>query len=133
MALPAQVMHIHHVTLEIPSEREEQARQFYTNLMGFQEMEIPGPLQRHEHGGIWFAVGSQQLHLGPVPRETFHPQRRGHVAFQVRDLASMKHALAEAGGMLQIADWEPGWSRCYVLDPFGNRLELRQWQEEEDA
>lgn len=116
---------IHHVTLEMPRGRETEARQFYTGRVGLTEIEIPASLRDHEGSSVWFAVDAiQQLHLGPV--EAFVPPHRAHVAFQVEDLATLRNELQNAGVRLQIAKPEPGWQRCYVFDPFGNKLELRQ-------
>lgn len=116
---------VHHVTLEIPFGGENQARQFYGQLLGFPEMEIPAPLRQHEHGSVWFALNAaQQLHLGPV--EAFRPQRRGHVAFLIQDLGALQRVFQQAGIAVQTAVPEPGWVRCYARDPFGNKLEFRQ-------
>lgn len=118
---------LHHATMEMPPGREAAARHFYGELLGLREITIPLTLRGHEHGGIWYeasADGKQQVHLGPV--EPFQPQRRGHLAFCVQNLASLRTTLLEAGIRIEEAVPEPGWTRFYARDPFGNRLELRE-------
>ncbi len=122
--MPAQVSisGVHHITVEIPRGGEEEARTFYGRVLGLTEIMIPEALQ--EHGGVWFACGEQQLHIGPVPR--FEPQPRGHPAFLVDDLTHLQARLHAVGAAVEEAIQEPGWVRCYGRDPFGNRLEFRQ-------
>jgi catechol 2,3-dioxygenase-like lactoylglutathione lyase family enzyme len=73
---------------------------------------------------VWFQLGTQQLHLGV--ESDFRPAKKAHPAFLVRDLASLRARL-EQGGFGPYED-EPldGYERCYVADPFGNRLELME-------
>ncbi len=121
------VVMLHHVTIEIPPDHEVAARHFYGELLGLREIDIPFALRGHEHGGIWYEAspdGRQQVHLGPV--EIFQPQRRGHLAFLMQNLASLHEKLLQAGIQIEEAVPEPGWTRFYARDPFGNRLELRE-------
>jgi len=89
-------------------------------LLGLEEIEKPVNLRRR--GGVWFMTGNLQLHLGVAP--DFRPAEKAHVAFEVADLVGVRRRLAAAG--YDAADDEPlpGFDRCYVKDPFGNRVEL---------
>lgn len=121
------VVMLHHVTIEIPPDHEAAARHFYGELLGLREIDIPLTLRDHEHGGIWYEVsadGRQQAHLGPV--EPFQLRRRGHLAFCIQHLARLREKLLQAGIQIEEAVPEPGWTRFYARDPFGNRLELRE-------
>ena len=90
--------------------------------MGLSEVEKPELLQAR--GGVWFAVGSQQLHIGI--EKGFSPATKAHPAFRVNE--SDLHRLAEnltAGG--ESVTWDealPGVQRFYTVDPWGNRIEL---------
>jgi catechol 2,3-dioxygenase-like lactoylglutathione lyase family enzyme len=114
---PAQ---IHHILVAMPQGGEDEARRFYGELLGFPE--IPKPENLLKRGGVWFLTGNLQLHLG-VDR-SFVPATKAHVAYQVDDLEALRGRLVAAG--LGITDDEPlpGYDRCYVEDPFGNRIEL---------
>ena len=56
--------------------------------------EIPKPEPIRARGGVWFRVGPHELHIGVEPG--FAPARKAH----------------------------PGFRRCFVADPWGNRIEL---------
>ncbi|NLG73057.1 MAG: glyoxalase [Chloroflexi bacterium] len=111
-----------HVQLAMPPGQEEQARRFYSGLLGLQE--IPKPEQLVSRGGVWFAGGSVYLHLG-VEKE-FTPARKAHPCFIVTDLDAACREL-EAAGVEVIRDQTiPGVDRFHAFDPFGNRLEFIQ-------
>lgn len=65
-----------------------------------------------------------RVHLG-VDAE-FHPARKAHPGFLVRDIRELTGRLRNAG--YEINDDEPleGYDRRYVDDPFGNRIELME-------
>lgn len=111
---------IHHVQVAIPAGGEEQARRFYGTMLGFQEVSKPANLQGR--GGVWFATGNLQLHLGVD--HAFRAAKKAHVAFEIDGLDGLRERLVASGYAL--VDDEPlaGYRRCYVADPFGNRMEL---------
>ena len=113
MALPS----IDHVQVARPAGGEAAARRFYGELLGFAE--IPKPENLRRRGGVWFGTGNLELHLG-VDAD-FRPARKAHVAFRVADLAAVRDRLAAAGYRPVEDEPLPGYRRCYVGDPFGNR------------
>jgi GNAT superfamily N-acetyltransferase len=107
---------IDHVQVAAPPGGEEAARAFYGELLGLEE--IPKPERLRPRGGVWFAVGDEQLHVGI--EEPFAPARKAHPALTVpRDLRALADRVTAAGHAVA---WDG--PRCYVADPFGNRLEL---------
>lgn len=104
----------------MPAGQEAAARAFYSGVLGLAEEVKPPNLARR--GGVWFRGGALRLHLGVDP--DFHPARKAHPALLVRGLAEVA-ARCLAAGFPPIED-EPleGFDRVYVLDPFGNRIEL---------
>ncbi|OCP07560.1 MULTISPECIES: VOC family protein [unclassified Ensifer] len=106
----------------MPEGGEDAARGFYGGLLGLTEVAKPANLL--VRGGCWFEQGGIRLHLG-IERD-FVPARKAHPAFLADDLDRLILRL-EAGGV-EIAYDEPlaGYFRCYVSDPFGNRIELMQ-------
>lgn len=114
------VIGIEHVQVAIPQGGEEQARTFYADVLGLVELAKPPALAGR--GGVWFACGAQQLHLGVDP--AFTPQRKGHPALLVADLAATRARLSAAGTPIVEDELLPGYERIYTADPFGNRLEL---------
>jgi catechol 2,3-dioxygenase-like lactoylglutathione lyase family enzyme len=113
---------IDHVQVAAPAGREAEARAFYGELLGLEE--LPKPEALSGRGGCWFRAGAQELHVGV--EEPFTPARKAHPGFVVSGLAALVERLRANGVDVTPDEAIPGVSRAFVEDPFGNRLELRQ-------
>ena len=111
---------IHHVQVAMPQDREDEARYFYGDLLGFPELEKPENLRKR--GGVWFETGNLQLHLGVD--NVFVPATKAHIAYLVDDLDALRSRFITAGIVVNDDEPLPGFHRFYVDDPFGNRVEL---------
>jgi catechol 2,3-dioxygenase-like lactoylglutathione lyase family enzyme len=111
-----------HVQLAAPPGCEEEARHFFGQILGLEEVEKPEALR--DRGGVWFALGAQQLHVG-VEAE-FAPARKAHPALTVARgrLEEVAARLVEAGAEVRWDEEIPDVRRFYTSDPWGNRLEL---------
>lgn len=118
----AKVVGIEHVQLAMPPGEEDRARGFYTGLLGIPE--VPKPPKLAARGGCWFEGAGVKVHLG-VEAE-FRAAKKAHPALLVDDLGAMVASLAAAGLETVPDDPVEGRERCYVSDPFGNRIELMQ-------
>jgi catechol 2,3-dioxygenase-like lactoylglutathione lyase family enzyme len=109
-----------HLQLAMPRGREAEARAFYGDILGLKELTKPPNLA--VRGGVWFALGTQQFHLGV--EQDFHPAKKAHPAFLAENLEDLRDRL-QTRGFAPYED-EPlvGYDRFYVADPFGNRLEF---------
>ena len=116
------ILAIDHVQVVGPADCEPEARAFYGELLGLEE--LPRPKSLPDPNGCWFRAGTQQLHVGI--EEPFHPARKGHPSFVVDDLAALVAKLDASGIRATPESSIPGVQRAFVNDPFGNRLELRQ-------
>jgi catechol 2,3-dioxygenase-like lactoylglutathione lyase family enzyme len=114
------IVGIDHVQLAMPAGREDDARAFYSRLLGIPE--VPKPASLAARGGAWFENGHVKVHLGVDSQ--FRPARKAHPGLLVDDLAALVGRLRAAG--YEVVDDAPsdGGRRAYVNDPFGNRLEL---------
>jgi catechol 2,3-dioxygenase-like lactoylglutathione lyase family enzyme len=108
-----------HVQLAAPPGCEPEARRFFGELCGLEEIPKPEPLA--SRGGVWFRCGAQQLHIGV--EADFTPSRKAHPAFRLGSPDELR-ALAERIGDVRWDDELPGFARFYASDPFGNRLEF---------
>jgi len=104
----------------MPPGAEAEARSFYGGVLGLEE--IPKPPNLAHRGGAWFRLGPLELHLGG--EEGFRPARKAHPALLVEDLAGMAERCRQAGVPVPTDEPLPGYDRCYISDPFGNRIEL---------
>jgi catechol 2,3-dioxygenase-like lactoylglutathione lyase family enzyme len=111
-----------HVQFAAPPACEATARRFFGALLGLAEIEKPEPLRAR--GGVWFALGERQLHIGV--EANFEPARKAHVALRVEaaELDDLAARLAAAGSPVIWDDALPGERRFYCEDPWGNRIEL---------
>jgi catechol 2,3-dioxygenase-like lactoylglutathione lyase family enzyme len=116
------IMEIDHLQIAAPRGCEPEARRFFGDLLGLEEIEKPALLQ--SRGGCWFKIGSRQLHIGV--EEPFHPAKKAHPAFSVSDIDSV-FKLLEQQGVRCVWDEEVSRvRRFYANDPWGNRLEFTQ-------
>jgi catechol 2,3-dioxygenase-like lactoylglutathione lyase family enzyme len=116
------ILRINHVQLAMPRDREAEARRFYGDVLGLREISKPAALVAR--GGAWFELGDVQLHLGV--EADFRPARKAHVAFEVDDLDSIAVRCRAAGHEPRFDSAAAGLRRCFVDDPFGNRVELME-------
>lgn len=116
---------IDHVQLAAPEGCETEARAFFSEVLGWEELPKPEVLKKR--GGVWFRCGLHEVHIGVQPN--FVPARKAHPAFAVKKLDTLKQHLLECGVQVieDDARAEEGVVRFYVHDPFGNRLEFLEW------
>ena len=121
-AAPMPVERLDHVQLAMPAGGEKDARAFYRDALGIDEVIKPPHLAAR--GGCWFERGALKVHLGV--EADFRPARKAHPAFIVTELAALVATL-KSHGYAVIEDQQlEGYGRVYVDDPFGNRLELME-------
>jgi catechol 2,3-dioxygenase-like lactoylglutathione lyase family enzyme len=113
------ILAIEHVQLAMPPGGEDDARAFYTGLLGIPE--VPKPPELAKRGGVWFEAGALKIHLGV--EADFRPARKAHPALLAVDLRALVDRLRAAGVEVRDDPME-GHYRVYVADPFGNRIEL---------
>jgi len=131
------IHHADHVALLI--QDVERSRQFYTRVLGMQE--IPRP-KNFDFPGAWLTTGDFQIHLIGEEVEgragQTHPGYQSgelaighctHLAFEVPDLQSVGQRLRDldvpiAGGPRSRGD---GVQQLYICDPDGYIVELFAW------
>ncbi len=110
-----------HVQVAMPRDREADARAFYSEILGFQEIRKPETLLAR--GGVWYQLEEgRQLHLGVA--QNFCPNRKAHPGFIVDDLDGLAQRLENAETAVKWDEALHPVRRFYVSDVFGNRLEF---------
>lgn len=109
--------------LPMPRAQEDVARRFYGRILGLKEvMKAPG------ERGVWFDVSGVPLRLRvaePVPPSTTEVKAR----LRVDSAESFRQAATVARYRVYDAPAVTGTRAVILLDPFGNRVELREWRE----
>ncbi|WP_312094323.1 VOC family protein [Niallia sp.] len=115
------IIGVHHVQITIPKGLEQQAKEFYCEVLGLTEIEKPVSLQGR--GGFWLSLGNLDIHVGT--EDGFdRNSTKAHLAYQVESMSNWKNKLSKLG--VKIADSIPieGFERFEFRDPFGNRVEI---------
>ena len=115
-------MKIDHIQLAIPENSEPICRDFWTAILGFEELIKPAALRAR--GGAWFRRGDVEVHLGV--EKNFHPARKAHPAFAIAEIKALAIALrAKNHPVLWDASID-NRRRFFTTDPVGNRIEFME-------
>jgi catechol 2,3-dioxygenase-like lactoylglutathione lyase family enzyme len=112
---------VDHFHVCVPLERLEEARKFYAEVIGLKEIFRPDVFGAKGH---WFDISNVQLHIGVEPTL---PRSIRHTALEVKDINSVKEHLKRHGVEISEEAVIPGRDRFSFLDPFGNRMELLEF------
>jgi len=110
-----------HIHICVALERLEEAKAFYTKIIGLQLIERPDHI--FSNAGYWFDIGNIQFHIGVEPPLA---QSIRHTAFEVADIAAAREHLKKHNIEIVEEPQIPGRNRFAFIDPFGNRMELLQ-------
>jgi catechol 2,3-dioxygenase-like lactoylglutathione lyase family enzyme len=115
------ILRVQHAQITIPTGAENEARKFYCEFLGLNE--IPKPEALRTRGGFWVEVGAFQIHVGTEDRFD-RTKTKAHIAYEVENLKAWRELL-ESGGVKIIEGVPiPNYSRFEFRDPFGNRIEF---------
>lgn len=114
------IKRLDHVQICIPFGKEDNARSFYTELLGLTEIEKPESLKAN--GGLWYKIGDIELHIGAEEMANYKSKR--HPAFEIENLLETRTYLENHDVSTQ--DEKPiiNVNRFSFFDPFGNRIEF---------
>lgn len=116
------ILGIDHVQLAAPAGCEDEARQFFSGVLGLREVEKPASLALS--GGVWFKAGEQKIHIGI--EKGFAPASKAHPALLVEStrLDELASRLRQGGAPVTWDRRLAPLRRLYTTDPWGNRIEL---------
>jgi catechol 2,3-dioxygenase-like lactoylglutathione lyase family enzyme len=112
---------VDHFHVCVTPERLEEAKLFYTQVIGLELIYRPDHL--FSSAGYWLNIGDVQLHIGVEP---VLPTTIRHTALQIADVEAARLHLQRHNVDIIEEPVIPGRSRFAFLDPFGNRMELLQ-------
>ena len=115
------IIRLQHAALTVPVERLEEARRFYSDILGLRE--VPRPPEIRDRPGIWYSFGSTELH---IQARNNVPEEKGdrHPALVVDDIDAWRARFAEHGIAVSGQPTIYNRRRFDVRDPFGNRIEI---------
>jgi len=119
------IVGLHHVQMNVPAGRADEARRFFADLLGLEEMPRPQSLSNAGRSGVWYRCGDNEFHVFFASDAEFKEDRSSrHPAFLVTDLPALQQRLESAGVALEEAIPINGRERFFCRDPFGHRLEF---------
>jgi len=119
------ILGLHHVQINVPQSRAAEARRFFEELLGFEQMPRPESLSNAGRNGIWYRCGEDEFHVFLAPDTDFKEDTTSrHPAFLVDDLPSLRERLDSAGVALEDSIPIDGRERFFCRDPFGHRFEF---------
>jgi len=117
------ILRVQHAQITIPNGAENEAREFYCELLGLKE--IPKPEVLQTRGGFWLEVSNFQIHVGTEDNSN-RTETKAHIAYEVENLDAWREKL-EIGGVKIVEGVPiPHYSRFEFRDPFGNRVEFSE-------
>jgi catechol 2,3-dioxygenase-like lactoylglutathione lyase family enzyme len=118
MSETGRVQRLQHVSVPRPPGSADQARRFYGDLLGLEELPLPASLAHLDL--VWYRLGDDELHL-------FADERGGHPAqhfcLQLDTLEGLRQRLLAAGVSIGAEPDIPNRPRFTFHDPFGNLIE----------
>ncbi len=119
------IVGLHHVQVNVPLARAEEAQRFYEGLLRLRRMPRPESLPAAGRRGVWYRCGDGEFHLFFNPDSDLKPDGSSrHPAFVVDDLDELRRRLQASNVDLEEAIPIDGRARFFCRDPAGNRLEF---------
>ncbi|TMG02998.1 MAG: glyoxalase [Chloroflexi bacterium] len=123
------ILGLHHVQINVPASRAGEARRFFEELLGLQEMQRPDSLSNAGRNGVWYRCGGNEFHVFFAPDGEFKEDRSSrHPALLVDNLDELRGRLESEGVELEDAIPIDGRPRFFCRDPFGHRLEFLSFE-----
>jgi catechol 2,3-dioxygenase-like lactoylglutathione lyase family enzyme len=120
------ILKVQHAQITIPKDAEVEAREFYCEFLGLQE--VPKPESLHGRGGFWLQIGAFQVHVGT--EDGFdRTKTKAHIAYEVENLEGWREKLETRGVKILEGVPIPNYNRFEFRDPFGNRVEFLEKKE----
>jgi catechol 2,3-dioxygenase-like lactoylglutathione lyase family enzyme len=117
------IIGIHHAQITVPKGSEDDAREFYSGVLGMKEIAKPSELDGR--GGFWLEVGDRQIHIG-TEEGAGREITKAHIAYLVENIDRWRRILET--NSIEIVDGIqiPNYRRFEFRDPFGNRIEFME-------
>jgi catechol 2,3-dioxygenase-like lactoylglutathione lyase family enzyme len=120
------ILSVQHAQITIPKNLESAAREFYCEFLGLKEVAKPESLRGR--GGFWLEIGTFQVHVG-TEGGVDRAKTKAHIAYEVEDLEGWRKKFESSGVKILEGVKIPNYNRFEFRDPFGNRVEFLEREE----
>lgn len=118
-----ELISLNHVHICIPYGKDNEAREFYTNILKLQEIEKPVELK--SNGGLWYKINDLQLHIGC---EDNIINSKKHIAFEIKNINIIKKYFIKNRIQIKNEKNFENIQRFSIRDPFNNKIEFLEKQ-----
>jgi catechol 2,3-dioxygenase-like lactoylglutathione lyase family enzyme len=121
----ASIQRLQHVSVPMPGDGMNEARQFYGKVLGLTPIAPPSSLAP---GSVsWFRIADTDTEVHVFIEEPFRGGSAGqHLCLQVDDIAVYRDRLSEHGVEIEETVAIRNRPRFFIHDHFGNRVEITQ-------
>jgi catechol 2,3-dioxygenase-like lactoylglutathione lyase family enzyme len=117
------VKRLQHTSVPMPPGGDDDARAFYSGVLGMRE--IPKPEGLAAMTVIWFAANDDGDEVHVFKDEKLGPNSAAqHLCLEVDDIDAYKTRLRERGYEVRVPETIQNRPRLFVRDPFHNLIEL---------
>jgi catechol 2,3-dioxygenase-like lactoylglutathione lyase family enzyme len=109
---------LQHVNVVYPAGAEAEARAFYAGALGLEEVPKPGEF---DQSGMWFQLGSGQVHLSPGDPP---PPGPWHFCVVADDFEPLRRRVEATGADTEDTHSWGDRRRFFTRDPWGARIEI---------
>jgi catechol 2,3-dioxygenase-like lactoylglutathione lyase family enzyme len=109
---------LQHVNVVYPAGAEAEARAFYAGALGLEE--VPKPAE-FDQRGMWFQLGSGQVHLSPGDPP---PPGPWHFCVVADDFEALRRRVEATGADTEDTHSWGDRRRFFTRDPWGARIEV---------
>ena len=99
------------------------AREFYGTRLGLREI---APPKAFDFIAIWYDLNGSYLHL--LHKDTPDSESPRHFCLRVTNIQAAREHVRSQGMTIAETVKIPGADRFFVRDPFGNRIEVIEWE-----
>ncbi|MDQ2827540.1 MAG: VOC family protein [Chloroflexota bacterium] len=114
------VQRLQHVSVPRPRGSEREARRFYGEALGLEELPVPVTLAHLDL--VWYRLGDDELHLFASDDDTIHAAQ--HFCIAVDDATVARRRLTDCGIETRDETEILNRPRFTCRDPFGNLIEV---------
>lgn len=114
------VQRLQHVSIPRPRGSEREARRFYGEVLGLEELPVPETLVYLDL--VWYRLGDDELHLFASDDEKMHAAQ--HFCIVVDDVAAARRRLMACDIETRDETEIRNRPRFTCRDPFGNSIEI---------
>ncbi len=122
MNMAIEFVRLNHITINVPPGEHEKVRWFYGDVLDLEEISYPKDL-KGTYDLIWYKLLDFVIHIDFSP-PFFKPAESRHPGLEVKNIHAVRKEFEKKGADIREAVLMSDRDRFYIVDPFGNYIEI---------